>query len=154
MWYNILYKIKNMKSKKINIENKEITIKLSEKDNDYISLTDMARFKNPLEPKDVVKNWMRKYSTIEFLSIWEKINNPNFKGVESDSFKQISGSNSFTLSPQLWIEKTNAIGIVSKSGRYDGGTFAHKDIAFESLSKGKTIKIKWNSYLPNEVFVK
>ena len=97
---------------------------------DYISLTDMARYKNPLEPKDVVKNWMRNYSTIEFLGIWERINNPNFKGVEFDSFKKVAGANSFTLSPQLWIEKTGAIGVISRSGN-GGGTFAHKDIAFE-----------------------
>ncbi len=99
-------------------------------ESDYISLTDMARYKNPLEPKDVVKNWMRNYSTIEFLGIWERINNDNFKGVEFDSFKKEAGANSFTLSPQLWIEKTNAIGIISRSGN-GGGTFAHKDIAFE-----------------------
>lgn len=97
---------------------------------DYISLTDMARYKNPLEPKDVVKNWMRNYSTIEFLGIWERLNNPHFKGVEFDSFKKFAGANSFTLSPQLWIEKTKAIGIISRSGN-GGGTFAHKDIAFE-----------------------
>jgi len=99
-------------------------------ENDYISLTDIARYKNPLEPKDVVKNWMRNYSTIEFLGIWERINNPNFKGVEFDSFKKDAGANSFTLSPQLWIEKTGAIGVISRSGN-GGGTFAHKDIAFE-----------------------
>lgn len=99
-------------------------------DSDYISLTDIARYKNPLEPKDVVKNWMRNYSTIEFLGIWERINNASFKGVEFDSFKKDAGANSFTLSPQLWIEKTGAIGIISRSGN-GGGTFAHKDIAFE-----------------------
>jgi len=99
-------------------------------ENDFISLTDMARYKNPVEPKDVVKNWMRNYSTIEFLGIWERINNPHFKGVEFDSFKNDAGANSFTLSPQLWIEKTGAIGIISRSGN-GGGTFAHKDIAFE-----------------------
>ncbi len=99
-------------------------------DSDYISLTDIARYKNPLEPKDVVKNWMRNYSTIEFLGIWERIYNPHFKGVEFDSFKKEAGSNSFTLSPQLWIKRTNAIGLISRSGN-GGGTFAHIDIAFE-----------------------
>lgn len=99
-------------------------------ESDYISLTDIARYKNPLEPKDVVKNWMRNYSTIEFLGIWERINNPNFKGVEFDSFKKFAGANSFTLSPKLWIEKTGAIGVISRSGN-GGGTFAYKDIAFE-----------------------
>jgi len=101
---------------------------------DFISLTDIARYKNPNEPKDVVKNWMRNRSTIEFLGIWETINNPNFKGVESDAFKNEAGSNSFVLSPQKWIKKTNAIGLISKSGKYGGGTFAHEDIAFEFAS--------------------
>lgn len=99
-------------------------------DEDYISLTDIARYKNTHESKDVVKNWMRNYSTIEFLGIWEIINNQKFKGVEFDSFKNQAGANSFTLSPQRWIQATNAIGIISKSGN-GGGTFAHKDIAFE-----------------------
>ena len=98
--------------------------------NDYVSLTDIARYKNKEEPKDVVKNWLRVKNTIEFLGLWESINNPNFKGVEFDSFKNEAGSNSFTLSPQRWVESTNAIGIVSKSGKC-GGTYAHKDIAFK-----------------------
>lgn len=102
-------------------------------ENDFISLTDMARYKNADEPKDVVKNWMRNHSTIEFLGIWEQINNPNFKGVEFDAFKSESGANSFVLSPQKWIEKTNAVGLISRSGN-GGGTFAHKDIAFEFAS--------------------
>jgi hypothetical protein len=102
-----------------------------QKKSDFISLTDIARYKNPNEPKDVVKNWMRNRSTIEFLGIWETINNTDFKGVEFDSFKNEAGSNSFVLSPQKWIKKTNAIGIISKSGKYGGGTFAHQDIAFE-----------------------
>lgn len=100
---------------------------------DYLCLTDLARRKNPYEPKDVVKNWLRLRSTIEFLGLWEQLYNPNFKGVEFDTFKNEAGSNAFTLTPQRWIEKTNAIGIVSKSGR-GGGTFAHKDIAFEFAS--------------------
>ena len=102
----------------------------SQNNNDYISLTDIARYKNPDEPKDVIKNWTRNRSTIEFLGAWEKINNVNFKGVEFDSFRMDSGSNSFVLSPQKWIDKTGAIGLISKSGN-GGGTFAHKDIAFE-----------------------
>ncbi len=102
-------------------------------DEEYISLTDIARHKNPVEPKDVVKNWMRTRSTIEFLGLWEQLNNPLFKGVEFDSFLFNAGGNAFTLSPQRWIEATNAIGIVSKSGNM-GGTFAHKDIAFEFAS--------------------
>ena len=99
-------------------------------ENDYLSLTDLARRKNPYEPKDVVKNWLRLRSTIEFLGLWEKLYNTQFKGVEFDTFKNESGSNSFTLTPQRWIEKTNAIGMISKSGR-GGGTYAHTDIAFE-----------------------
>ena len=115
--------------KKITTQGLQIyTFKQNE--NDYISLTDIARYKNPNEPKDVVKNWMRNYSTIEFLGVWERINNPKFKGVEFDSYKKEAGANSFTLSPQKWIETTDAIGVISKSGN-GGGTFAHKDIAFE-----------------------
>lgn len=102
-------------------------------ENDYLSLTDLARRKNPYEPKDVVKNWLRLRSTIEFLGLWEKLYNTQFKGVEFDTFKSESGSNSFTLTPQRWIEKTNAIGMISKSGR-GGGTYAHTDIAFEFAS--------------------
>lgn len=84
---------------------------------DYISLTDIASYKNPIAPKDVVKNWMRNRSTIEFLGLWEQLNNPNFNGVEFDSFKIQAGENAFTLSPRQWIQATNAIGIISKSGR-------------------------------------
>lgn len=100
---------------------------------DFISLTDIARNKNAEEPKDVVKNWMRSRATIEFLWIWEQPNNPNFKGVEFDSFLFDAGSNAFTLSPTKWIEATKAIGIIAKQGK-NGGTFAHKDIAFEFAS--------------------
>lgn len=99
---------------------------------EFISLTDIARYKSA-EPKDVIKNWLRGKDTIEFLGLWESLHNENFKGVEFDSFKKLAGSNAFTLSPQKWIETTKAIGIVSKSGR-NGGTFAHSDIAFEFAS--------------------
>ena len=102
-------------------------------DDDYISLTDIARVRNPDEPKDVVKNWLRNRATIEFLGLWEKINNAAFKGVEFDSFRLQAGSNSFTLSPSKWIEATGAIGIKSTAGR-SGGTYAHRDIAFEFAS--------------------
>jgi len=117
----------------IQVKNIAVNVFFSPEEEDYISLTDIASFKNPNEPKDVVKNWMRNRSTIEFLGLWEQINNPNFKGVEFDSFLYASGSNSFTLSPAKWIEQTSAVGIVSKQGR-GGGTFAHKDIAFEFAS--------------------
>jgi len=107
------------------------TIKVGKED--FISLTDIARNKNAEEPKDVVKNWMRSRTTIEFLGLWEQLNNPEFKGVEFDSFLYEAGSNSFTLSPSKWIEATNAKGIISKAGNH-GGTFAQKDIAFEFAS--------------------
>jgi hypothetical protein len=100
---------------------------------DFISLTDIAKVKNPDEPKDVVKNWLRSRSTLDFLGLWEQINNQNFKGVEFDSFKSQAGTNSFTLSPSKWIEATGAIGIRSTAGR-SGGTYAHQDIAFEFAS--------------------
>jgi len=102
-------------------------------DDDYISLTDIARRKNPLEPKDVVKNWMRTRSTIDFLALWEELNNADFKGVEIDPLRLASGTNAFTLSASQWIERTNAIGIVSKRGA-KGGTYAHLDIALEFAS--------------------
>ncbi|MFH1187825.1 MAG: KilA-N domain-containing protein [bacterium] len=120
--------------------NKELIVKninvnfFSQKEEDYISLTDIAKYKNKEFPADVVKNWMRTKSTIEFLGIWEKINNPDFKLVEFDQFWKNAGGNSFVLSPNKWVEKTNAAGIISKAGRYGGGTFAHKDIAFEFAS--------------------
>ena len=123
------------KVKKDTIEAKGFAIQIYTEDfkNTYISLTDIARYKNVHEPKDVVKNWLRVRDTIEFLGLWETIHNPNFKGVEFDSFRKEAGTNAFTLSPQRWIENTNAIGIISKSGR-GGGTFAHPDIAMEFAS--------------------
>lgn len=119
---------------KINANGTEINILSNPSfQDDYLSLTDIARKKNQHEPKDVVKNWMRLRSTIEFLGLWEQLYNPDFKGVEFDTFKNESGSNAFTLTPQRWIERTSAIGLVSRSGR-GGGTYAHKDIAFEFAS--------------------
>lgn len=118
-----------MTTKKITVKGLEIVVS-NQQGNDYISLTDMARYKDLDEPKDIVKNWMRAKSTIEFLGLWEQINNPKFKGVEFDSFKNEAGSNAFVLSPQKWIAGTGAVGIRSRSGK-GGGTFAHKDIAFE-----------------------
>ncbi|WP_322790738.1 KilA-N domain-containing protein [Sedimentibacter hydroxybenzoicus] len=99
---------------------------------EFISLTDIARYKSD-EPFIVINNWIRSKDTIEFLGLWEQLHNPNFKPIEFDRFKKEAGYNAFTLSPQKWIKNTNAIGIVSKSGRY-GGTFAHSDIAFEFAS--------------------
>jgi KilA-N domain len=120
------------KSKTINVKGTEIVF-FNKGSEEYISITDIARYKNAIEPKDVVKNWMRSRNTVEFLGLWEKIHNPNFKGVEFDSFMFEAGSNSFVLSPSKWIEATNAIGIISKVGS-GGGTYAHLDIAFEFAS--------------------
>ncbi len=114
------------KIKKIEVEEKIISI-TSYNENDYICLTDMVRGE---EGSDHIRNWMRNRNTVEFLGIWEQLYNPNFKGVEFDRFKKEAGLNSFNLTPKKWVESTNAIGIVSKSGRY-GGTYAHKDLAFE-----------------------
>jgi hypothetical protein len=100
---------------------------------DFISLTDIARYRNSQEPFAIINNWMRSRSTIEFLGLWEKLCNPDFKPLEFERFRNEAGSNYFVLSPQRWIESTHAIGITSKSGRY-GGTFAHRDIAFEFAS--------------------
>jgi hypothetical protein len=125
-------KILSKKIAILKVKEQDIAI-LYTKEEEYLSLTDIARIKNEDEPKDVVKNWFRNRSTVEFLGLWERINNPRFKGVEFDPLFKESGSNSFTLSPTKWINTTNAIGIVSKVGR-GGGTFAHKDIAFEFAS--------------------
>ena len=111
----------------------EITVLSVGSPDDFISLTDIARHKNPGFPADVIKNWLRTRFAIEFIGLWEQIHNPNFKLVEFDQFKNESGANSFVLSPQKWIETTGAIGMKSRSGR-GGGTFAHVDIAFEFAS--------------------
>ena len=122
------------KAKKDTIEAKGFAIQIYTEDfkNDYISLTDIARYKSD-EPSDVIKNWMRRKDTIEFLGLWESLNNMNFNSVEFDRIKSEAGYNSFTLSPKKWVEKTGAIGIISKGGRY-GGAFTHTDIAFEFAS--------------------
>jgi len=101
---------------------------------DYISLTDLARYADNEEPRLPIRDWMRNKDVISYLGLWERIHNKNFKGGEFDSFKNEAGSNKFKMSPQKWIKETNSIGIVSKSGRYNGGTFAHPDIAFEFAS--------------------
>ncbi|MDO5097007.1 MAG: KilA-N domain-containing protein [Peptostreptococcaceae bacterium] len=123
------------KIKKGTIEAKEFSIQIYTEDfkNDYISLTDIARYKNSLEPSDVIKNWLRRKDTIEFLGLWESMYNENFNSVEFDRIKSEAGYNSFTLSPKRWTETTGAIGIIAKSGRY-GGAYAHSDIAFEFAS--------------------
>ena len=120
----------NVKST-INANGVEIRI-ASTKDADYISLTDIAKYRSD-DPNAVIQNWLRNRNTIEYLGLWEKINNPNFKPLEFEGFRKEAGLNGFTLSPKKWITSTNAIGITSKSGRY-GGTYAHSDIAFEFAS--------------------
>ena len=114
------------KTNKIQVENKIISI-TKQNEGDYICLTDMVRDE---EGNDHIRNWMRNRNTVEFIGLWETLHNPNFKGVEFDRFRKEAGLNSFNLTPKKWIETTNAIGIISKSGRY-GGTYAHKDLAFE-----------------------
>ncbi len=120
------------KNKSLHVENFKIVL-LSESNEDFISLTDMAKYRDAERTNYIIQNWMRTRNAIEFCGLWEQINNPSFKRIEFDAFKDESGSNSFALTPQKWIETTNAKGIISKSGRY-GGTFAHKDIAFEFAS--------------------
>ena len=117
------------KNKKINVQGFDIVLYESNNE-DYISLTDLARHRDAERSDYILQNWMRNRSTIEFIGLWEKFNNPDFNSIEFDGIKNLSGSNSFSLTPKRWIEVTNATGIVSKTGRY-GGTFAHKDIAFE-----------------------
>ena len=121
--------------KKDTIEAKGLSIQVYTEDfkNDYISLTDIAKYKNTDDPRFVIQNWMRNRNTLEYIGLWEILNNPNFNRVQFDTFKNEAGLNRFTMTPQKWIDLTNAIGIISKSGRY-GGTFAHKDIAFKFAS--------------------
>ena len=115
------------------VNNQKINV-LRINNNDYISLTDLARYADNEEPRLPIRDWMRNKDVISFLGLWEQLNNEYFKGGEFATFKNEAGSNKFKMSPQKWIRETNAIGIISKSGRYDGGTFAHPDIAFEFAS--------------------
>ena len=131
---------------KITVQNTPITV-LSVEEQDYISLTDMATAKEgDSRSADIIKNWLRNRYTIEFLGTWEVIHNPNFKVVEFDHFKMSAGLPSFVLSASEWIERTNAVGIIVKKGRY-GGTYAHKDIAFEF---GSAISVPFKLYLIEE----
>jgi len=134
------------KNKKIEVQNIAVTI-ANVNGEDYICITDMAKAKTDnARAADVIKNWIRTRTTLEFLGTWEKIYNPNFKVVEFDHFKTQAGLPAFVLSPTQWVEKTNAIGIFSKAGRY-GGTYAHKDIAFEF---GSAISAEFKLYLIKE----
>jgi hypothetical protein len=129
---------------KISVQDTNVTI-IMFNDSDYISLTDIAKHKSD-DPTAVIGNWMRNRNTIEYLGIWESLYNPNFKPLEFEGFRREAGLNAFTLSPQKWINTTNAIGIISKSGRY-GGTFAHKDIAFKFAS---WISVEFELYIVKE----
>ncbi|MEE0267376.1 MAG: KilA-N domain-containing protein [Bacteroidales bacterium] len=129
---------------KISVQDTKVTI-IMFNDSDYISLTDIAKHKSD-DPTAVIGNWMRNRNTIEYLGIWESLYNPNFKPLELEGFRKEAGLNAFTLSPQKWINTTNAIGIISKSGRY-GGTFAHKDIAFKFAS---WISVEFELYIVKE----
>ncbi len=134
------------KQKSIIVQDTRVQI-LTERESDYICITDMANAKeNESRAADIIKNWIRNRYTIEFLGTWEQINNPNFKVVEFDHFKTQAGLNTFVLSVSEWIEKTNAIGFIVKKGRY-GGTYAHKDIAFEF---GSAISAPFKLYLIKE----
>src|SRR6266571_3215044 len=134
-----------MKNKTINVKGSEIAVYHKEWD-DYISLTDIARHRDAERTDYIIQNWLRNRNTIEFLGIWEQLNNPDFKPIEFDGFRKQAGLNSFVLTAKRWIEKTGAIGLVSKAGRY-GGTYAHKDIAFEFAS---WISVEFKLYLIKE----
>ena len=135
-----------MKNKVIEVQNVHISISKQELD-DYICITDIAKAKSgDSRCADIVKNWLRNRNTLEFLGTWEKIYNPDFKVVEFDHFRKSAGLPSFVLSASEWIERTNAIGIIVKKGRY-GGTYAHKDIAFEF---GSAISVPFKLYLIEE----
>ena len=123
------------KMKKDTIKAKGFEIQVYTRDfkNDFVSLTDIARYKNTDDPRFVIQNWMRNRNTLEFIGLWEILNNPNFNRVQFDTFRNEAGLNRFTMTPSKWVESTNAFGIVSKSGRY-GGTYAHYDIAMEFAS--------------------
>jgi len=129
----------------IEVRGAAITI-LSSKEQDFISLTDIAKLKNPDHPDDVIRNWLRSRNTVEFLGVWERLNNPSFNPVEFDGIRIQTGLNSFVLTPKQWIEKTGAIGLISSAGRY-GGTYAHKDIAFEFAS---WVSVEFRLYLIKE----
>ncbi len=133
--------------KTTNITVKEVSIRtLKVNGDDYISITDIAKQKNPIEPKDVVKNWMRLKNTLEYLGLWEQLNNPDFKGVEIDPLLKDAGSNAFTISPTRWVELTSAIGIITKNGA-DAGTYAQRDIAFKFAS---WVSVEFELYLIKE----
>jgi hypothetical protein len=130
---------------KVEVLQRDVRI-LSSKEEDYICITDIARYKDEQRTDYLISNWLRNRNTIEFLGIWEQINNPGFNPIEFDGIKKQAGLNSFILTAKQWIEKTGAIGIIAKTGRY-GGTYAHKDIAFEFAS---WVSVEFKLYLIKE----
>ena len=132
------------KKETINVKGTEITI-ISQRDSDYICITDIAKYKSD-DPAAVIGNWMRNRNTVEYIGLWETLYNPDFKPLEFEGFRREAGLNAFTLSPQKWIDATNAIGFISKSGRY-GGTYAHKDIAFKFAN---WISVEFELYVVKE----
>lgn len=145
MVYHFQYLNVMAKTSSIDVQGTVISVLKSQND-DFISLTDIARHKDSEHTDSIIQNWMRNRNTIELLGFWERMYNPHFKPLEFEGFRKQAGLNSFVLTPKRWIESTNAIGILSKSGRY-GGTFAHKDIAFEFAS---WISIEFKLYIIKE----
>ena len=135
----------NAKKSTIKVLGADVAV-LSRSQQDTICLTDIAKFKNPDHPDDVIRNWLRNRNTVEFLGIWERLNNPSFNPVEFDGIRMQTGLNSFVLTPKQWIEKTGAVGLTSSAGRY-GGTYAHQDIAFEFAS---WVSVEFKLYLIKE----
>lgn len=133
------------KNKKIDVKGRGVVINTVNNE-DYISITDIAKYKDEKRTDYIIQNWLRNRNTIEFLGIWEKLNNPDFNPIEFEGFKNQAGLNSFVLTSKKWIEATNAIGLISKAGRY-GGTYAHKDIAFEFAS---WVSVEFKLYLIKE----
>ena len=131
---------------KLIVRGTEVSIQWNMERDDYISLTDIAKVKDSDNPRYIIQNWMRNRNTIEFLGVWESLYNPDFNRVEFDAFRSQAGLNSFVMTPQKWIDATAAIGIISKAGRY-GGTYAHKEIAFEFAS---WISVEFKLYLVKE----
>lgn len=130
---------------KIDVKGTSVTV-ISGGVDDYISLTDIARYKDSERTDYIIQNWLRNRNTIEFLGIWEQLNNPDFNPIEFDGIRNQAGLNSFVLTAKRWIEATGAIGINAKAGRY-GGTYAHKDIAFEFAS---WVSVEFKLYLIKE----
>ena len=131
---------------KLVVKGAEISVQWNSERDDFISLTDIAKLKDSDNPRYIIQNWLRNRNTIEFLGVWESLYNPSFNRVEFDAFRSQAGLNSFVMTPQKWVESTRAIGIISKAGRY-GGTYAHKEIAFEFAS---WIFVEFKLYLVKE----